>query len=160
MYRRNLLKKRPKIVFFFHSLLILRFIYVQTKMWKHAHKPCIFSLLNLFFRYFCLFYRPYCTQTISLDRYLSSFAWFLTVSFLSIKIWLCYYKLYLKVWYYSMYQLITYILPLYYFIQFGNILILIISSFFIGKSDIFGKWLSYISTYSLWPEFQSFIHKL
>ena len=106
-------KKRPKIVFFFHSLLILRFIYVQTKMWKHAHKLCIFSLLNLFFRYFCLFYRPYCTQTISLDRYLSSFAWFLTVSlFLSIKIWLCYNKLYLSVWYYS-----TSILqPLYFFI--------------------------------------------
>ena len=74
------LEKKTKIIYFFHGLLILRFIYVQTKMWKHAHKPCMFSLLNLFFRYFCLFYRPYCTQTISLDRYLSSFAWFLTVS--------------------------------------------------------------------------------
>ena len=147
------LEKKTKIIYFFHGLLILCFIYVQTKMWQ----LCIFSLLNLFFRYFCLFYRPYCTQTISLDRYLSSFAWFLTVSSLSIKIWLWYYKLYLKVWSYSTNLLLTYSVCINSFnpkISNDN------SLFFIGKSDIFGKWLSYISTYSLWPEFQSFIQKL
>ena len=74
-------KKDQKLYFFFiASLFCVLFMCRQKCDNMPINHVCIFSLLNLFFRYFCLFYRPYCTQTISLDRYLSSFAWFLTVS--------------------------------------------------------------------------------